>query len=794
MKFLRLFKKSISLRVVNFAGLAIMFACLLISMNYIKEELSYDRHHKNADRIVRMTLQLDDQPVDVRIWAKNIMEHLQQIPEIERIARMYNIRTAVLTYEGKKIVVKDFFAVNPDFFKVFNLPLLNGNKEESLQRWGQALFSESFAKQLFGNIDMGDFQKSKIIIEGRQAKDSVFVSGIFKDIPKTSHFHTDVLMYLSDEDGAFNYVYLLLKKETNIKELAEKIDQLIVENELYSIDNVHTLLMPLTDIHLHSHYLREMEVNGNINYIYLVIGANLLLLIVVLFNLWLNSTLIFARNRRYYQLLLLHGTTSSIVFRNELLSALLLGTVSILAGLLATYYMSSSGYFPLQFSSFDTVFLCALFLFAVVIISLIPVLKDISLTQFLNTGLDLKHVRFSYSNIKYMLMAQYAVVILVVILAFGINKQVNLMNASQVGGSEQNIIVMTEQPDPVKEKYNVLKTELLKHKEIEAVTACFQVPGDAIRDNVEVKRDENTEGEWVPLMIAGEDFLPFFSIPLIAGKGFSTNKFDYQTEFTMAFDFWIYQKSSDYVEECIINRKALAILGFNTPEEAIGQNLKTQHGGIGYFNKCVIVGVTDDFNYTGLYEETRPLIIFQRNLFLHCIMARLDAAHLQQARTVFENVWKKVNPDYPADYVLMKDLFNKLYRNEMNAQYLVFIFSLLCLIVTNLGLIIFMAFIVRRRTKEIGLRKVHGASVGEIAKMLNVGFIQYVALAFVVAIPAGWYIMHRWLERFAYRTSLDWWFFAAAGISVLLVSVLAVSLQSWRAAAANPVDAIKMEN
>jgi putative ABC transport system permease protein len=721
------------------------------------------------------------------------MEHLQLLPEIERIARMYNIRTAVLTYEGQKIVVKDFYAVNPDFLQVFDLPLLIGNTEESLQRWGQAFFSESFARQLFGNIDIDDFQKSKIIIEGRQARDSVFVTGIFKDIPKTSHFHTDVLLHLSDEDGAFNYVYLLLKKETNIKELADKIDQLIVENELYSIDNVRTLLMPLMDIHLHSNYLREMEVNGNINYIYLVIGTNALLLIVVLSNLWLNTSLIFARNRRYYQLLRLHGTTSSIVFKDELLSVLFLGIISILAGILTTYYVSTSGYFPLQISILGTSILSILFLFAVIIVSLIPVLKDVSKTQFLNAGIDFKPVRFSYSNVKYMLLAQYAVVILVVILAFGINKQMNFVKDMQVGGCEQNILVMTEQPDPVKEKFTVLKSELLKHKEIEGVTACFQVPGDAIRDHVGIRKEEDTEEEWVPLMIVGEDFLPFFHIPLIAGKGFSPSKFDYQTELSTAYDFWLYQKTSDYVEECVINRKALAILGFDTPGEAIGQNLITQHGGIGYFNKCVIVGVTDDFNYTGLYEETRPLIIMQRNLFLHCIMVRLDSGNFQQACTVFENVWNKVNPDYPADYVFMNDLFAKTYRNEMNAQYLVFIFSLLCLMVTNLGLIIFMAFIIRRRTKEIGLRKVHGATVGDVVKMLNVGFIQYVAIAFVVAVPVAWYIMHRWLERFAYKTSLDWWIFALAGVSVLLVSVLAVSLQSWRAATANPVEAIKME-
>ncbi|MCL2098016.1 MAG: hypothetical protein FWH23_04585 [Bacteroidales bacterium] len=252
-------------------------------------------------------------------------------------------------------------------------------------------------------------------------------------------------------------------------------------------------------------------------------------------------------------------------------------------------------------------------------------------------------------------------------------------------------------------------------------------------------------------------------------------------------------KYLDHVEEYIINRKALAVLGFNNPEEAIGELLQIEHGGIGYFKKGRIVGVTDDFNYTGLYEETVPLLIMQRLGYQHCIMVRFAPEHFLQARKTFEKVWNEVNPNYPADYIFMDEVFGRMYRNEMNAQQLVYMFSLLCLLIANLGLIIFMAFIIGRRTKEIGIRKIHGASVIEIIRMLNMDFIRYVALAFAIALPVAWHIMQRWLERFAYRTSLDWWVFALAGLSVLTVSVVSVSLQSWRAAAANPVKAIKVE-
>ena len=791
MKFFRILRKNISLRIVNFIGLTILFTCLLLSASYIKQELSYDKHHANADRIVRLSLQYDNKPVDVRIWGNSELELLQQIPEIERVVKMIKTETAVLHYQGKKMVIKNFYEVNNEFLQVFDIPLLQGDKENALNHRGQALVSEKLAQQLFGNLENVEFQTSKLFIEGRHYTDTLTVSGIFKEMPQTSHFNTDMLVYLPDNyaNQSHLYSYLLLKKNTDIETVTQKFTELMTGNEV----EVRALWMPLTDIHLHSHYQREMSVNGNIHYIYLILGANVLLLIVVLFNLWLNASLIFAHNRRYYQLLRLHGSTSSVVFKNETLLALFLGVLSIITGILSAYYLSSSGYFSLLLTSFEISLLGLCFLCFIVLVSLIPAMKDISLTQFISTHIDLKPVRFSYSSVKYMLIAQYAVVMIVVILAFGINKQMNLVKNSQVGGNAQTILVTTEQPGQVQEKFKVLKTELLKHKEIKAVTASFQLPGDAIRDHANIKKEEDEEGQWIKIMAVDEDFIPFFNIPLIAGKTFSQGKFDYQTELNMMYDFWGYGKSSDYIEEYVINQKALTMLGFETPEDAIGKALTLQHGGIGYFDKGTIVGVTNDFNYTGLYEEIEPLLILQRNMFLHYIMVRFDPEHFQQARTVFENVWNEIYPDYPADYMFMNDVFGKMYRNEMNANVLVFIFSVLCFAVADLGLIIVMAFIIKRRMKEIGLRKVHGASIGEIIRMLNIGFIRYIAVAFIIAIPVAWYIMHRWLERFAYKTSLTWWIFGLAGFAVLLVSVLSVSLQTWRAASANPVEAIKIE-
>jgi putative ABC transport system permease protein len=793
MNIFKRFKKGISLRVVNLLGLSIVVACLLLSYSYIRKEFSYDRFNQHADCIVRMTEQYDDDPVDGRVWDEEIMDDmLRQMPEIEQVTKFNKFEVGMLTYQGENRSIYDFYLVSPNFFEVFSIPLKYGDKATAFQSNNQVVISEDFARQLFGDPSQAVGKEFSMTVR-RIGEITVFVSGVFENFPETSHFHADLLFRKPEDYQHYSYVYLLLKENTNIHELEQKLEQkltsLISEN---FPQKIRIILTPLINIHLHSHNLREMEPNGNINYIYLIIGANLLLLTVVLFNLWLNASLLFSYNRRYYQLLRLHGASSYTVAKDEALLALLLGFLSLAVGICMAYYASVAGHFTLCLFSVETGMLCIVFLLLILFVSLLPVLKNISSTLFLNSGDDLKPIRFSYSNVKYMLTVQYAIVMITVILAFGINKQMEMVKQTQIGGNDRGILVTKELPGLVREKYSILKSELLKHPEILGVTTAFQIPGDAIRDGLVVKTENSDEGKWLPLFLAGEDFLPFFHIKPVAGKIFSPFTRDYHTEKNMALDF-DNGKTTEIIEEYVINRKAMSVLGFNSPEEAIGKMLRIEHRMLGYINKGVICGVTDDFNYTGLYEKAIPMFIMQRHILLHNIMVRFDTLRFQQSLETFNKVWNEVIPDCPPDYTFMSDVFNQKYRNELNAGQLVYAFSLLCLIIANLGLIIFVTFLIKRRTKEIGIRKINGATSGKIVQLLNMDFIWWIALAFVIAVPVAWYIMHRWLENFAYRTSLDWWIFVLAGFAVLLISVASVSLQSWRAARTNPVEALKVE-
>ncbi|WP_282193426.1 ABC transporter permease, partial [Alistipes indistinctus] len=471
-----------------------------------------------------------------------------------------------------------------------------------------------------------------------------------------------------------------------------------------------------------SHNLREMEPNGNIQFIYLAIGANALLLTVVLFNLWLNACLIFSRSRHYYYLLCLNGASLRHIFREEAALGLILGVLSLSLGFLLSGTIVSLEYFTLDISTGEYLTVSLTFMLLIVLTSLIPLAGRVSAGFQSGTTASLKPPRAVHTQVKIMLGIQYAVIMLVVILAFGMGKQMNMIEHTQVGGSDTDTIVLESQTDPIQTKYELLKASLLKHPEILSVTAAMEPPGGAVRDYISV-RDENSEEKHnLPIFIVGEDFFPFFRIPTIAGHSFSPERFSREEHTKLMLKFYDDQKSTNLREEYMVNRKGLKALGYDSPEEIIGKTLRIEHEALGYIPQGVVCGVTDDFNYTSMREESIPMIIMQRPLFLHNIMVRLNPDQPRALET-FNNVWKEIFPDYPARYAFIGDVFGQIFRNELNAGKLVRIFSLLCLLIANLGLIIYMAFIIKLRTKEIGIRKVNGARSGEIILGLNRSFI-----------------------------------------------------------------------
>ena len=740
--------------------------------------MSWDRYNADADRIVRLTLAVDGQPIDGRLWGNVLDDPVRQLPQVERIAKLHEVYRPELKYSGKSIVAEEKTCmVNRDFLDMFDIEMLEGELPSALDALDCVIISESMAKRLAA-VSGGEVSED-LQIEGETCR----ITGVFKDIPETSHWRADVLRLMPEDAWLFCYTYLLLKDGSDIRTVEADISDIAAlmspggasENG----GGFHALLMPLTDIHLHSHNLRELEANGNVIYIWLILGANALLLVVVMFNLWLNVSLVFSYNNGLYRLLRLHGAPMTVVFKTEALQALVLALAATVIGLVLTgsafrYGLIGGGMdFPL------TAVVSVCFMAVTVAVAVIPA----------SGGLRVKS--FSYKNVRWMLCGQYIVVIATLAITIGICKQMNMVERLQTGGDGSDIVVMSGLTEPYMEKYPLFRERLLQSPYVKGMTTCFQIPGDAIRDHVDVRCSGSVDYMPLPIMIAGDGFLNFYDIPLLAGKDFSALDYDIRQEDEMMMDFLVSQKASQRSEEYIVNRSAMQALGFSSPQEAVGKSLEIRHGSIGYIANGTIAGVTDDYNYAGVFEESTPLVMLHRNFFQFVLMVRLDNAYRTEALQALSAAWNEVYPDSQSDFMPLSDIFLDKYRNEYGARDLVLVFAVLCLFVADLGLIVFMAFIIRRRTKEIAIRKVTGATARDIVGMLNSNFVRYIVAAFIAAVPVSWLVLHTWQQRFAYKTSLDWWIFLLAGISVLFISLVSVSLQSWKAACINPAQGVR---
>jgi len=291
----------------------------------------------------------------------------------------------------------------------------------------------------------------------------------------------------------------------------------------------------------------------------------------------------------------------------------------------------------------------------------------------------------------------------------------------------------------------------------------------------------------------GDDFLPFFRITPLTGNVFRDNPLSYQEEEQLFNNFIETNNASNITEEYIINRRALQELGFTEPQDALNKIINIKHGGLDYINKGRIIGVTEDYNYTTTFEDSQPQMLMQRKNFQHCIMVRLSSAETEKAISLFNQIWNDINPDYPADYTFLQNIYNEVYQNEIKAKSLTSLFSLLCLIIANLGLIIITSFVIKRKTKEIGIRKVNGATPFSIIRMLNNRFILWIGIALLIALPYAYLIMTQWLKQFAHKTEINGWLYAFAALLVLSVAMISISWQSWRAATINPIKALKTE-
>jgi putative ABC transport system permease protein len=794
--------------IINTIGLSIAFACLLIIYLYARMELSYDRFHSKAGQIYRVTADNNRGAVSMhpaRVagdWPGQLM---RDYPVIENMARLVPFRNAVVRIDDQKFYSQNAFSTDSSFFKVFDFKVLAGNPEKAFSQPGRAFICRSMAFKYFGTIDVIG---KKISILHQQERDfKVYtIDGVMEDFPVNSHFHTELLTSLNNENDktTWAYTYFLIKKGTNVDILRRTIQQKWDKEKQTDSPAPILYFQKLTDIHLYSHKTREMEKSGDIRSLILLVTGAFIILLVALINFLNLSRVRFLSDIRTMKVKMINGASKSLIAMELISGSLVLSAVSIITGLfIAVWFSRVLKIFVFQPHRIDDIVLIGLlFTFTLALLSVYPLLTSKIVT-------DTKFKRTSGSLYTLPLVVQFTLSVIGIEASLVLNNQMNFLNITHPASQNSNMVVIADNPWDVVQRYEVFSEELLKNPSVTSITAAMEKPGGDILDGCtfEMEGIEKKEGQSINIFTVDSNFFTILGIHPIAGTtdfGFapsqqwekdavelSSLRQNINTDKQKISE--LEKKTGGYHDKYILNQSALKHLGIGKPEDAIGKRFRINFFLPDLFPEGEIVGVVPDFHYTNLHNEEKPLAISPRKLFNYCFLITINPAWRKNAIAAISLTWQKINPEFPLQYEYITDSYRKVYSGEYAQTRILSIFAVISVILSSLGIFAIAIFSMQQRAKEIGIRKVNGAKVSEILLLLNKDYIRWVAIAFAIATPIGYGALHKWLENFAYKTELHWWIFFIAGMSVLIIALLTISLQSWKAATRNPVKALRYE-
>jgi putative ABC transport system permease protein len=808
MKFFRKLKQDWKWFAINFIGLSVAFACVLIIFLYSRQELRFDRFHTKADLIYRVTIDSNNGATSMhpaRVagdWPKKLMA---EYPVIENVVRLVPFRKAIIKIGDKKFYSQQAFSTDSSFFKVFDFKVLSGNTEKAFAQPGRAFISRSLALKYFGSLDV--IGKEISILHQQVPQHKVYmIDGVMEDFPPNSHFHAELLTSFTEVEDltTWAYTYFLMKKGTDVESLRNNIQQKWEKENKTSNPVAVLYLQKLTEIHLFSHKTREMEKNGDIRSIILLVSGAFIILFIALINYLNLSRVQFVSRIKSVKVKLINGASRITIAREIARESLLISIFSVLAGLLIAVKLSES----LGISIFrsdrtvDIILIALGFILVIAILAVFPLF-----TAKIVSDLKVKGTQGSLYTIPLVIQFTLAVVTLTGTLV--LHRQMDFMNNLHPAAQNANMVVIADNPWEAVQRYELFKSELLKSPSIKVVSAAMEEPGGDILDNVafEMEGIEKKEGQSINIFTTDSNFFKILGITPLAGtielgytptQQWEANAVELSTLRTSEKPDQqklreLEMKVGDYREKYILNQSALKLIGILHPEDAIGKRFRLNFFLPDLFPEGVIVGVVPDFHYTNLHSEEKPLAIAPRKMFNYCFMIGIDPLQHATAIDVINASWKKTNPEFPLQYEYITDSYQKVYAGEYVQTKVLSLFALISVLLSSLGIFALAAFSMQRRIKEIGIRKVNGARILEVISLLNKDFLKWVIIAFVIATPVAYFAVHRWLENFAYKTDLSWWIFALAGLLALGIALLTVSWQSWKAATRNPVEALRYE-
>ena len=788
--------------IINIIGLSIGIGCCILIGFFLIHEFSYDRFNVDANRIYRFTHSYQNSfgykshfaPCS-NPWIKNIPANFA---EVETMVSMFPYKNITLKVKDENIILGNCFYIDSSFFKVFSIPLIKGNIDKALSGPNVVVISESFARKYYGNFDpVGKVITNIGWYDGKHTiKLNYTITGVFKDIPENSHFHSDIFIsktsMLGNFESEWRYVYLLFHKNAKPENFFRKFPSFVVKYDKNPnvLKEIVPYLQVITDIHLKSDKDREIENNSSMMVVYMMGITGFIILLISLVN-YLNLSIagLYQRSKSITFNKIHGGRNINIIIQSFVESFIYVSVSMVLAisfmSISTPFFNTVSGnivnsqIIHLNRGLFGFILLIV---FITLIVGCLPIIiyliKDSDSVFLLKPDSIRKSYKPSSIFRKALIIFQFTLTIILIICTIVIHFQNRFIFKQQAGAKLDNVLTISIKNDDAIERYTVLKSELLASPWIKDVTSSMEEPFGQTMDAMGFETqgiNDAYKDKFLWVYSADDNFFKFLDVPIIAGTDFP--------KFNKNF----------LGESYILNESAVKELGW-TPNEAVGKPFKLKFSAVAnIIFGGRIIGVVKDFNLNTLHQKIKPFVFFQKNVWFLNITVRIANSNKAQAISYIYKTWKSINPDIPLKFKYNSDIYFNAYKKEITQSRITSFFSLLAIILSCLGLFAISSIIILQRTKEIGLRKVNGANRLQIIYSLNAEFLILVTISILIACPIAMLIMNNWLSTFAYHISLSYWFFVIGSGIAIFIAILTVSWQSWQAASQNPIKALRYE-
>lgn len=789
--------------VINIAGLTLGLAAVLLIGLFVYDEKQYDLFLPGGDQVYRVYNDYsNNEGTDTRAVAPPMFATTlkQQYPEVLQMTRILMLPPAKTLFEvGKKQLYEERgLYVDSTFFEVFPLSFTYGARANALANPGSIVLSEELAQRFFGTSDPVG---RSVLID----KEPMQVSGVLQTNEKF-HLRFGYLLPMAAaglpaarmESWAWQqfYNYVKLKPGTNAAALEAKFQPLAQQRtnafntEGGKMEN-KPRLQPLKDIHLHSvGFKYDNAVRGNSTYVNALTVIAIFILLIACFNFVNLATAKSLQRAKEVGVRKTVGASRGQLIAQFTGETILLTAVSIVLAVIATTiilpYLNRFTEKTISFQLFQNpILLLLLFLLTIVVGAAAGIYPALVLSGFRAIAVlkGSATSRPGSSSAQWLRQAlvvvQFSLSVLLIISATVVFRQVNYLHNKDLGFEKEQIMLLPIRNDNLFNNIQAFKQELLQVPGVSGVSAGYGFPGDAVAgDRVIVPENGQRNTISATLLMTDYDYLKTLGLQLVAGRDFDEHM------------------GTDKDHAFIINETGVRELGFRTAQEALGKTLLWPPWGAqdpDSLKEGQVVGVVKDFHYKSLYDKVGTAVLQIFPAATSRIAVKLKTTDFENTLMAVKQVWSQYVPEYPLEYNFVDDNFETAYRSEDKLRSLLWIFTAVAIFVGCLGLFGLAAYAAERRTKEIGIRKVLGASVEGLVLLLSREFVALVLLALVIAAPVAWYFMHAWLQDFAYRINLSWWIFLAAGGIAVFIAFVTVGFQAIKAATANPVKSLRAE-